>query len=138
MLNKRHFFASEIEYHDKISSSIFVKFPVKFEENLSIVIWTTTPWTIPCNKGLAYSPDLKYKIIVIDEDNPELNLLKNEKLILVEDLLSSFTKLNKIKNFRVHEDIPENKIEELICKHPLSSLGFEYDVKVFPSNHVTA
>ena len=52
---------AEIEYHDKISSSIFVKFPVKSEENLSIVIWTTTPWTIPCNKGLAYSPELKYK-----------------------------------------------------------------------------
>ena len=50
---------AEIEYHDKVSSSIFVKFPVKSEDNLSIIIWTTTPWTIPCNKGLAYSPDLK-------------------------------------------------------------------------------
>ena len=59
------------------------------------------------------------------------------KVNFSQDLLSSFTKLNKIKNFRVHEDIPE-KIEELICKHPLISLGFEYDVKVFPSNHVTA
>ena len=54
---------AEIEYHDKVSSSIFVKFPVKSEDNLSIIIWTTTPWTIPCNKGLAYSEELKYKII---------------------------------------------------------------------------
>ena len=44
---------AEIEYHEKKSSSIFVKFPVKSKENLSIVIWTTTPWTIPCNRGLA-------------------------------------------------------------------------------------
>ena len=128
---------AEIEYHDKVSTSIFVKFPVKCEENLSIVIWTTTPWTIPCNKGLAYSPDLKYKIIVIDKDYPKINLSKNEKLILAEDLLSSFTELNEVEDFRVLEDISEKKIGDLICKHPLFSLGFEYDVKVFPSNHVT-
>ena len=62
---------AEIEYHEKKSSSIFVKFPVKSKENLSIIIWTTTPWTIPCNRGLAYSQDLKYKIIKIEQDYPE-------------------------------------------------------------------
>ena len=87
---------AEIEYHDKVSSSIFVKFPVKSEDNLSIIIWTTTPWTIPCNKGLAYSEELKYKIINIEQDHPKLNLIKNEKLIIAEDLLSDFIKSNRI------------------------------------------
>ena len=129
---------AEIEYHEKISNSIFVKFPVKSEENLSIVIWTTTPWTIPCNKGLAYSKELKYKILKIEKDNPECSLLKNEKLIVAEDLLSDFIELNQIKSFSVLENITNEKISKLICKHPLESLGFNYDVKVFSSNHVTA
>ena len=74
-------------------NSIFVKFPVKSEENLSIVIWTTTPWTIPCNKGLAYSKELKYQILKIENDNPKFNLLKNEKLIVAEELISDFIEL---------------------------------------------
>ena len=129
---------AEIEYHEKISSSIFVKFPVKSDENLSIVIWTTTPWTIPCNKGLAYSQELKYQIVKIEENYPKYNLTKNERIIVAEDLLSDFVELNEIKSFSVLENISSEKIEKLICKHPLESLGFNYDVKVFPSNHVTA
>ena len=129
---------AEIEYHEKKSSSIFVKFPVKSKENLSIIIWTTTPWTIPCNRGLAYSQELRYKIIKIEQDYPELNLSKNEKLIIAEDLLSDFIELNQINSFNELENIANDKIGELTCKHPLESLGFEFDVKVFPSNHVTA
>ena len=129
---------AEIEYHEKKSSSIFVKFPVKSKENLSIIIWTTTPWTIPCNRGLAYSQELRYKIIKIEQDYPELNLSKNEKLIIAEDLLSDFIELNQINSFNELENIANEKIGELTCKHPLESLGFEFDVKVFPSNHVTA
>ena len=129
---------AEIEYHEKKSSSIFVKFPVKSKENLSIIIWTTTPWTIPCNRGLAYSQELRYKIIKIEQDYPELNLSKNEKLIIAEDLLSDFIELNQINSFNELENIANDKIAELTCKHPLESLGFEFDVKVFPSNHVTA
>ena len=129
---------AEIEYHEKTSNSIFVKFPVKSEENLSIVIWTTTPWTIPCNKGLAYSKELKYQIIMIEHDNPKFNLLKNEKLIVAEELISDFIELNEIKSFSIIENISNEKISELICKHPLNSLGFGHDIKVFPGDHVTA
>ena len=117
---------AEIEYHEKISSSIFVKFPVKSDENLSIVIWTTTPWTIPCNKGLAYSQELKYQIVKIEENYPKYNLTKNERIIVAEDLLSDFVELNEIKSFSVLENISSEKIEKLICKHPLESLGFNW------------
>ena len=49
---------AEIEYHNKISKSIYVKFPLKNKDkNISIVIWTTTPWTIPCNKQLLILPN---------------------------------------------------------------------------------
>ena len=68
---------AEIEYHNKISKSIYVKFPLKNKDkNISIVIWTTTPWTIPCNKAIAYSTKLKYLCIEIKEVYPNLNLKK--------------------------------------------------------------
>jgi isoleucyl-tRNA synthetase len=55
---------AEIEYKEKKSKAIYVKFPVLGEAK-SIVIWTTTPWTIPCNRAIAYSNDLNYKILEV-------------------------------------------------------------------------
>ena len=129
---------AEIEYHNKISKSIYVKFPLKNEDkNISIVIWTTTPWTIPCNKAIAYSTKLKYLCIEIKEVYPNLNLKKGEKLILAETLLSDFLDKNGIKKYKILEPIENQKIKELICNHPLKNLGFDFEVKIYSSKHVT-
>ena len=63
---------AEIEYKEKISQSIFVKFPVKNEtqpdlSELSIIIWTTTPWTLPGNRAIAFSKQLSYQLVEICE-----------------------------------------------------------------------
>ena len=72
---------AEIEYLEKKSKAIYVKFPVEnFLENVSVIIWTTTPWTIPCNKAIAFSNDLKYSLIEIDKDIKNLALKKMTRL----------------------------------------------------------
>ena len=58
---------AEIEYREHTSSTIWVKFPVvngKFK-GIHVVIWTTTPWTMPSNKAVAYNPNISYGIYKI-------------------------------------------------------------------------
>ena len=79
---------AEIEYQDKRSPSIYVAFNVKdgkgvLEEGTKIVIWTTTPWTIPANLGIAVHPELNYAVVDVN----------GEKYVVAEALLEEVTKM---------------------------------------------
>ena len=128
---------AEIEYHEKTSKSIYVKFPVKNLNQTSVLIWTTTPWTIPCNKAIAYSKNLTYKIIEFTEKENSLNINKNEKIIISSRLIEDFAKLHSLKNFKIKKEISHKELENLTCDHPLHENGFIFDVKIYPSDHVT-
>jgi isoleucyl-tRNA synthetase len=60
---------AEVEYHDHVSQSVFVKFPVVGQPNTFIVIWTTTPWTLPANLAVAYNEKLQYVQVKVSEEN---------------------------------------------------------------------
>ncbi|PPR43079.1 MAG: Isoleucine--tRNA ligase, partial [Alphaproteobacteria bacterium MarineAlpha8_Bin1] len=129
---------AEVEYKEKISKSIFVKFPVQnMSEDLSIIIWTTTPWTIPCNRAIAYSQELKYKKILILSDYDQKNLKKNDKVIISENLIENFLSRHKIEKFSILDDVNEDELKKFICSHPLKKLGFNFEIRLYPSNHVT-
>ena len=71
---------AEVEYKDHKSNTIYAEFKVKktdkdYLKNASIIIWTTTPWTIPANKALAYNKDINY--VVLDINKKKLLWLKN-------------------------------------------------------------
>ena len=83
---------AEVEYHDKESFTIWVKFKVAETdnpalENADVVIWTTTPWTIPSNKGVVYSDDISYGVYEVTEA-PEDNWIKTGERIVVADKLA--------------------------------------------------
>ena len=129
---------AEIEYHEKKSKAIYVKFPViNRKEEISILIWTTTPWTIPCNKAIAFSRKLNYKLVEINDNYENLCLKKGEKILLAENLISIFCSFHSIKDFKIKEKIKSEELEELICEHPLKNLGYKSEVKVFEGEHVT-
>ena len=123
---------AELEYQDKISDAIFVKFPVietKDErfKNCYAVIWTTTPWTIPANKAIAYSEEFEYAIVKVGSD----------KLIVAKDLIQSFAKEAQIAEYEVLETFGGKSLDGVICAHPLRNLGFMHDVPMLPASHVT-
>ena len=129
---------AEIEYHEKISKSIYVKFPVmEPNENLSAVIWTTTPWTIPCNRAIAFSENLDYKVLKLSKNFPENNLKKDEKILISESLINNFVKLNNITDYTVLRSLNKSDLSKIRCSHPLKKLGFNFEVKLYPSQHVT-
>ena len=82
---------AEVEYHDKESFTVWVKFPVLETNNdaikdASVVIWTTTPWTMPSNKAVVYSDDISYGVYEVT-DAPEDNwVCKGERYVLADKL----------------------------------------------------
>lgn len=124
---------AELEYYDKISDAIFVKFPVvefsseKFKDTFA-VIWTTTPWTIPANKAIAYSEEFRYVILLVN----------NEKYIIAKDLIDSFVKNSGIEDYKIVAEFPGNELSGLVCRHPLNNLGFTHKVPLLPADYVTS
>ncbi|QED47468.1 isoleucine--tRNA ligase [Cytobacillus dafuensis] len=119
---------AEIEYKDKKSPSIYVGFKVKdgkdvLENDTQIIIWTTTPWTIPANLGIAVHPDLFY--VVVEE--------KGQKYVVVEDLFETVSKEIGWEHPQVLKKIKGNELEYIQAKHPL----YDRDSLVVLGEHVT-
>jgi len=129
---------AEIEYHEKKSNSIYVKFPItNYNEKTNVLIWTTTPWTIPCNKAIAFSKTLKYKFLEVKKDIKSMNLFKGEKILLAENLISNFCSEHSIDDFIISGDLKNKDIQSFICEHPLKKIGYNFEVPLFEGSHVT-
>ncbi|MBM5787641.1 MAG: isoleucine--tRNA ligase, partial [Pelagibacterales bacterium] len=122
---------AEVEYYDHTSNTIYAKFfiksgPEKFM-NSSVVIWTTTPWTIPCNKALAFNNKINYSIIKINN---------NEKIIIAEKLVDKVLVDCKITNFEIVENFSGSELKNIICNHPFKEIGYTFDVPMLDGNFV--
>ncbi len=129
---------AEVEYRDHKSDTIYALFSIKKTKNekllnSEVIIWTTTPWTIPANRALAYNENLKYVIIKIEDETD----YKNKKIIVAEDLLKSLLEECKIKKFSKVLDFSGKDFKGTICSHPLSKIGFDYDIPMLDANFVT-
>ena len=92
---------AEVEYQDHKSDTIYTSFPIKTSNSKDlvgseIIIWTTTPWTIPANRALAYNEALDYVQLELNDDGD----FKNRKIIVAEALLQSVINDCKIKNYK--------------------------------------
>ena len=129
---------AEVEYQDHKSDTIYTSFKViksKNEKLISsdVIIWTTTPWTIPANKALAYNPGLKYLSLKIEDDGD----FKNRNIIVAEALLETVISENKIKKFKKNFNFLGNELEGTICQHPFNKIGFDYEIPMLEANFVT-
>lgn len=119
---------AEIEYKDKQSASIYVGFKVKdgkdvLTDDVRIIIWTTTPWTMPANLGISVHPKLKYVVVEVD----------NEKYLVAEDLLATVSKEIGWENPKVVQTIQGSDLEYVTAEHPL----YGRDSLVMLGDHVT-
>ncbi|MBD1162335.1 isoleucine--tRNA ligase [Pelagibacterales bacterium SAG-MED12] len=129
---------AEVEYQDHKSDTIYVNFPVKSSnikelENSNIVIWTTTPWTIPANKALAYNESLDYLLIQIN-DNGEF---KDKKIVIAESLLETVIKDCEIQKYKNLKSFKGKDFKNTICNHPFIDLGYDYDIPMLEARFVT-
>ena len=125
---------AEVEYKDKTSNSIYVRFNVTEDKGIFkklgldlskvyYIIWTTTPWTLPANLGIALGPEIDY-VLIKENDN---------YYVVAKALLDS---VKEVIGFEEAEIVAEFKGEELegqVCKHPF----IDRDSKVIVGDHVT-
>ncbi len=129
---------AEVEYQDHKSDTIYTSFSVK-SSNLKelvgsdIIIWTTTPWTIPANKALAYNESLNYVILQLGDDGD----FKNRKIVVAEALLESVIKECEIKEYKKIHTFKGKEFKNTICNHPFTKIGYEHDIPMLEARFVT-
>lgn len=125
---------AEIEYHEHESDTVFVKFPIKSTPvpelaGAFVVIWTTTPWTLPGNRAVAYGGNIAYGLyeVIVAENNfgPQVG----EKLLFADALVDECAKKAKIQCQRL-STVLVDCLAHLTLAHPLVGLGGGYDFVV--------
>ena len=123
---------AEVEYKDHKSNTIYAAFQIKksdkdFLKDSSIIIWTTTPWTIPANKALAYNRDISYSVLELDK----------KKIIVAEKLVNSVVESCSLGKFKILKTFKGNEFKNTLCSHPFKNLGYNFDVPMLEANFVT-
>jgi len=136
---------AEVEYHDYQSDTIFAKFPVVspprdvFPEGSAVVIWTTTPWTIPGNRAISFSSRLSYGLFQVT-GAPEGNWAQpGDTLILADALADQVMTAAKVETFERKADVTGEMLTGLTCAHPLRGHagGYDFAVPLIEGDHVT-
>lgn len=125
---------AEIEYKEHTSDSIYVAFPVletklPFLREARVVIWTTTPWTLPGNRAIAYGADIDYVLVKTDQHESPLLIASS----LVESVLGHLG----VTNHKILKTVMGSSLQGTICAHPLREHGYTFPVPLLPGSHVT-
>lgn len=133
---------AEIEYKDHQTTQIWVAFEVKkssknFLRETSVVIWTTTPWTIPANKAVGYGENFFYVVLQIQEILETALMEKGRNLVIAKDLVESFCKSVGIVHYKIVHEFLGDQLEGTRLAHPLREQGYDQDVPMLPGDFVT-
>jgi isoleucyl-tRNA synthetase len=135
---------AEVEYEDYTSDTVWVKFPVTSPAhgaltNASVVIWTTTPWTLPGNRAISFSPKIAYGLYKVT-DAPADNWATNGDLLILADALAeSVFKQARVTAYEKVRDLPADTLDAVECAHPLNGFsgGYQFTVPLLAGDHVT-
>jgi isoleucyl-tRNA synthetase len=105
-------------------------------QGASIVIWTTTPWTIPGNRAIAYSPRVAYGLYRVTAAENTFGPQPGERLVFADALVDESFKKAKLGYERLR-DIAGEELATITCGHPLRDLGYDFPVPLLPGDHVT-
>ncbi|MFM2044245.1 MAG: isoleucyl-tRNA synthetase IleS [Pseudomonadota bacterium] len=132
---------AEVEYHDITSTTIWVRFPVTTASipdlaGASVVIWTTTPWTMPGNRAVAFGPGIAYGVYEVTAAEEGSLARPGERIVLAKALAEAVGKDAKATLSLVAE-VEGASLQGTLCAHPLRGKGYDFDVPLLPGDHVT-
>ena len=137
---------AEVEYADIEVDTIFVKFPVQISPSgahetgiggADVVIWTTTPWTIPGNRAISFSSKIAYSLYQV-VSSPDGNWAKvGDCYVLADKLSDEVMKTLKVAEFKKLHSVAAEDIAESECVHPLSNMGYGPWIPLLDGDHVT-
>ncbi|MCU0944278.1 MAG: isoleucine--tRNA ligase [Rubritepida sp.] len=130
---------AEIEYHDHVSPTLWARFAIVSgpQAGASVVIWTTTPWTIPGNRAVAYGPEIDYALVHVEGVREGSHLRVGETLLVALPLLPKFEEDAGLAAHTVKRVIKGAELAGAIAAHPLRGAGYDFDVPLLPGDFVT-
>ena len=132
---------AEVEYEDHTSNTVYVKFNItksKINEliNNSVLIWTTTPWTIPGNRALAYGKDLNYILTRVMSVNENSIASINDTIVIAKELQQNIMNDCGILELKTLKTFKGSELEGTECEHPFKDHGYDFVVKAFEGEFV--
>src|ERR1700729_959167 len=127
---------AEVEYEDHVSDTIFAAFPVEGED-ASIVIWTTTPWTIPGNRAIAFSRRVAYGRYRVTDAAADNWAKVGATYIVAQSLAQSVFDAAKVTAFEFLGEVKGDALASMVCAHPLHSHGYGFVVPLLDGDYVT-
>jgi isoleucyl-tRNA synthetase len=146
---------AEVEYEDYTSDTVWVKFPVKHQVHdvvqgqkpvyqdmalghASIVVWTTTPWTLPGNRAISFSPKIEYALYEVRKAPADNWAKPGDFYVLAKKLAAEVFKQARVEDYYKLRDVDAGTLATLECRHPLSPQpGYGFTVPLLPGEHVT-
>ena len=133
---------AEVEYHDHTSPTVWVRFPVVegpagLPAGAAIVIWTTTPWTIPGNRAVALDPEASYVAVEVSAVGEKGAAEPGQVLLVAESLLAQVEQDLAIEASRRIASFSGQELLATVCAHPLRGQGYDFDVPVLAADFVT-
>ena len=133
---------AEVEYEDHTSDTIWLGFPVRkgAKDDMRaarVVIWTTTPWTIPGNRAISYSHKISYGLFRVTAAPADNWARTGATYVLADKLAEDVFKSAKVESFERVRDIGAEELRGLVCAHPLAGQGYDFDVPLLDGDHVT-
>jgi isoleucyl-tRNA synthetase len=143
---------AEVEYHDHQSHAIWVKFPIiraveptgsRSElHGANVVIWTTTPWTLPSNRAVAFNPNIAYGLYEVTEAAEDNWAKVGEIYLLADKLAADVFKSARVDGFKRLREADPEKVALTVMSHPFRGIEggegeWDYDVPMLPGDHVT-
>ncbi|WP_207458000.1 isoleucine--tRNA ligase [Azospirillum sp. SYSU D00513] len=133
---------AEVEYHDHTSTTVFARFPVAESpvaelKGASVVIWTTTPWTLPSNRAVAYGAEIEYAVYEVTAVEEGSLARVGERLVLTPALAESVQKEAKIAEWTAVARFPGASLAGTVCRHPLNGQGYDFAVPLLAGDFVT-
>jgi isoleucyl-tRNA synthetase len=149
---------AEVEYEDYTSDQVWVKFPVAridlesaadpdatalaFNLNdwgANVVIWTTTPWTLPGNRAISFSPKIQYGVYRITEAPADNWAKTGDVLLLADKLAAEVLKQARVTAYERIQGVPPQVLRGMACAHPLLKMtpGYDFHVPLLAGDHVT-
>ena len=129
---------AEVEYDDHRSHTIWVKFPVvQGTDDLVgafVVIWTTTPWTIPGNRAVAYSESIDYSVFEVEAVDEGSTATVGDRLVLADQLADSVASAARITS--LNRVGPVGNLADVTLAHPFRGQGYDFDVPLLPAEFV--
>jgi isoleucyl-tRNA synthetase len=133
---------AEVEYFDHVSTTVYVRFPIvksplKELSGAFAVIWTTTPWTIPGNRAMAYGPEIDYQLIEVARPTQDSALKAGDRYLVAAALREQFDDDLGIAEARVRWSGNGAALAGTVCHHPFYGRGYDFHVPLLPGAFVT-